>query len=143
MSANHRYLCGMRALALVTLFGLVGAIHSRGSISSESQTARSDPTPCILRRDWAGTWRVTPDARTMYINVAGSIYRLDLDQAYPLLKSPWAILHDTDSSNQICAAIDFRLSVSDRTGAWQAPIVRKMTRLSREQAAELPKSLRP
>ena len=127
------------------VIGLVGsAVLPRTAASSGSQTARSaQPTPCFFRRDWTHAWRVTPDARTMYINVAGSIYRLDLLQAYSLLKSPWAILHDTDSSNAICSPIDFRLTVSDRIGNWQAPIVKKMARLDPEEAARLPKSLRP
>jgi hypothetical protein len=136
MSANLRSLCG----GMLVLIGFVGLAIFPG-ISVPSQSPR--PTECFLRRDWTGTWRVTPDARTMYIHVGRSVYRLDLAEAYPLLRSPWAILHDTDSSDTICTGIDFRLSVSDRNGAWQVPIVRKMTRLTPERAAALPKSLRP
>lgn len=141
MSANLGSLCGR----VVTLIGFVGLAMSPGvSVPSQSPTAEGDqPRGCFLRRDWTGTWRVTPDARTMYIHVGRSVYRLDLAEAYPLLKSPWAILHDTDSSDTICTGIDFRLAVSDRNGAWQVPIVKKMTRLSPELAAALPKSLRP
>jgi hypothetical protein len=121
-------------LAMLVLIGLVGS-----ALAAEG----NPPTGCFLRRDWTRTWRVTPDARTMYINVGRSVYRLDLAEAYALLKSPWAILHDTDSSDTICTGIDFRLSVSDRNGAWQVPVVRQVTRLTPEQTAALPKSLRP
>jgi hypothetical protein len=145
MSAHHRY-PWRKYPGVLILSGLVGlAMLPRASISSDSRSARdpASPTSCFNRRNWTRAWRVTPDARTMYINVAGAVYRLDLDQAYTLLKSPWAILHDSDSSDVICTAIDFRLSVTDRIGNWQVPIVKKMTRLTPEEAAALPKSLRP
>jgi len=143
MFSNHRYPWGKLASGLLIL-GLLGwAIVPGASISSESRTARAAGASCFLRRNWSQAWRMTPDARTMYINVAGAIYRLDLAQAYPLLRSPWAVLHDTDSSDSICTAIDLRLSVTDRLGNWQALIVKRMTLLTPEEAAVLPKSLRP
>ena len=134
------------ALATLLLSGLAAAASvPRASLASEGQAAQRarGPTPCFFRRDWTRTWKVTPDARTMYINVAGSVYRLDLVEPYPLLKSTWAVLSDTDSSNTICSASDFKLSVTDRLGNWQAPIVKKMTRLSPGEVAALPKNLRP
>jgi hypothetical protein len=136
-----------RDLALQTLItvGLIGAAaFARTSFSSDSRTVgNTHATPCFLRRDWTGGWKVTPDARTLYINVAGSIYRLDLVAAYPLLKSPWAVLHNTDPGNAICTGLDFRFLVTDHIGNWQTPIVRTMRLLSPAEAAALPKSLRP
>jgi hypothetical protein len=152
MSANHRRFCSTLVPEMLILIGLVGtAMFPRPSMSSESQTAHraTSPTPCFFRSNWnplaggSGGWKVTPDARTMYINVGGSVYRLDLIEAYPILKSTWAILYDTDSSNTICTAVDFKLSVTDRLGNWQAPIVKKMTLLTPEEVAALPKNLRP
>jgi hypothetical protein len=131
--------------AKVVALALIGAPTLAGAaLSDDGQAApQTSSTACFLRREWTGSWKVTPDSRTIYIKVAGSIYKLDLTQAYPLLQSPWAVLHNTDASDSICSAIDFRLSVSDRIGNWQTPIVKKMTRLSAAQAAELPKHLRP
>jgi hypothetical protein len=150
MRAGHRRRWLNIAMALIAplALGVVAvsrpAVLAAAALSGEGQAARhTTPTPCFLRRDWTGSWKVARDSRTIYINVAGSIYRLDLAQAYPLLKSPWAVLHDTDASDAICSAIDFRLSVSDQIGNWQTPIVRKMTRLSAAQAAALPRKLRP
>ncbi|HTW38882.1 MAG TPA: hypothetical protein VMD49_09970 [Steroidobacteraceae bacterium] len=131
-----------RALATLLLSGLIGA-------AALPQVSSASPTPCFFRNNWnpvaggSGRWKVTPDARTMYINVAGSIYRLDLVEPYPMLKSVWAVLNDTDSSNTICSADDFKLSVTDRLGNWEAPIVKKMTLLTPEEVAALPKNLRP
>ncbi len=147
MSAPNgkRQVSVLASVAVMAVMALIGAPSLAGAaLSDEDQTARhAGPTPCFLRRDWTGGWKVTPDSRTIYINVSGSIYRLDLNQAYPLLQSPWAVLHNTDASNAICSAIDFRLSVSDQIGNWQTPIVKKLTQLSAAQAAALPKRLRP
>ncbi|HTX24520.1 MAG TPA: hypothetical protein VMD03_07685 [Steroidobacteraceae bacterium] len=145
MPTAHRR--GWLNIALGILVALVVTGPSARASAPVSAASRNDspaqPSTCFLRRNWTGAWKVTPDSRTIYINVAGSVYRLDLDQAYPLLKSPWAVLHNTDASTAICTAIDFRLAVSDRTGNWQTPIVRKLTRLSAAQAAALPRNLRP
>lgn len=133
------------ALALAGVPMLAGA-----ALASENSAVEGvKPTPCFFRNNWSpdqggsGRWKVTPDARTMYIKVAGRVYRLDLVEPYPMLKSPWAILSDTDSSNTICSALDFKLSVTDRLGNWEAPIVKKMTLLTPEEVAALPKDLRP
>ncbi|MGH8220779.1 MAG: hypothetical protein ACREUT_19775 [Steroidobacteraceae bacterium] len=105
--------------------------------------ARSTHAPCFFRRDWRGGFRVTPDARTIYIRVSGSVYRLDLQSSYSVLKDPFAVLSNRDSSNAICTPLDFRLTVSNRAGVIQWPIVKRMTRLTPAQAAALPKKLRP
>lgn len=127
------------ALALIGAPVLAGAFVSSGERSARD----AKPTACFLRREWTGAWRVTPDASTLYINVSGAIYRLELDGKYPLLRSPWAVLHDADSAASICTAIDFRLSVSDHIGNEATPIVKKMTLLTAAEVAALPKKLRP
>jgi hypothetical protein len=98
---------------------------------------------CFFRRDWQGGWKATPDARTIYIVVAGRTYRLELQSPYPLLKSSWALLTNRDASNTICAPLDFRLVVSDRLGVHQPVIVTGMALLSPAEAASLPPDLRP
>ncbi|HEX3838153.1 MAG TPA: hypothetical protein VHW25_14415 [Steroidobacteraceae bacterium] len=110
---------------------------------SEQPGARNAQNQCFNRREWKGLWKTAPDARTMYIKVAHRVYRLDLDTAYPLLKSPWALLSNTDASNVICNPIDFRLVVSDRLGVSQSVIVRHMSVLAPAEVASLPKDLRP
>ncbi len=129
------------ALALAQL-SLPVLAQGTASPSSEAVGA-AGPAPCFFRQEWTGGWKATPDARTIYISVSGSIYRLDLDTSYPLLQSPWAQLFDRDSSNTICKAIDFRLVVYDQIAIREAVIVRRLTRLTPAEAASLPKSLRP
>lgn len=126
-------------VASTVLAGTVGLTYaSRASARPDTQGHS-----CFFLRQWKGHWTTAPDARSMYISVGHSVYRLDLAEAYPLLKSPWAVLLYRDSSSTICTPSDFRLVVSDRIGVKERIIVRKMTRLSSHEVSNLPKSLRP
>ncbi|HUN25160.1 MAG TPA: hypothetical protein VMU67_02550 [Steroidobacteraceae bacterium] len=127
------------ALCALALSAAPDAARAHGS----APAARHDSAPCFLRRDWSGGWRATADARTIYISVPPWIYRLDLDQSYPLLRSPWAVLENLGGNMSICTPLDFRLSVTNQLGVWEAPIVRGLFRLTPAEAAELPKRLRP
>jgi hypothetical protein len=86
---------------------------------------------------------VTPDARTIYIPVAKQVYRLDLQSSYRGLLDPWAILSNKGSVDTICSPRDFDLTVTNRIGALQKPIVREVTRLTPADVAALPRKLRP
>jgi hypothetical protein len=116
--------------------------ESSGPASGDSAAAGGNAA-CFYRQFWLGRWKTTPDARAIYISVAGQVYRLDLDTAYPLLKSTWAQLYDSDSSNTICSAIDFQLVLSNQLGVREFVIVRHLTHLTPAEVAALPKSLRP
>ncbi len=137
------------ALSLaLTLFLALGQATSsaiaQAGVSGGSAAVQTPGTErCFLRREWEGTWKTTPDSRTIYIGVADRIYRVDLDTAYPLLKSPWTVLSDADSNDAICNAIDFKLVLFDPIGIREAIIVRRVTLLTRAETAALPKSLRP
>lgn len=98
---------------------------------------------CFFRRNWLGGWRASPDARSIYINVSGTVYRLDLVASYSLLKDPFAVLINRGSSETICTPLDFRLTVSNRVGGIQSPIVKRITQLTPEEAKALPKKLQP
>jgi hypothetical protein len=106
-------------------------------------TSAPQDSSCFLRRQWTGGWKVTSDSRTLYIRVSGQIYQLDLDAPHPLLQSAFAVIANRGSNDSICSPLDFRLVVSDRTGAEEWPIVRTMARLTPEQTSKLAKKLRP
>ena len=112
-------------------------------IATASQASEASKTPCFLRQEWRDGWKATPDARTIYIRVSGSIYRLDLQSSYSLLKDPFAVLSNKDAANTICTPLDFRLTVSNRAGIEQWPIVKNMKRLTPAEVAALPQKLRP
>lgn len=142
---HNRKLRLLTAIGAATLLGSSLALarapapaHGSAQAAGHSATA-----PCFFLREWKGRWKMSPDARTMYISVSRHVYRLELAEAYPLLKSHWAVLLYRDSSNTICGANDFRLVVSDQIGVKEQVIVKHMTRLTAAQAAALPKSLRP
>jgi hypothetical protein len=98
---------------------------------------------CFFRRAWLGGWRATPDGRTIYIRVSNTIYRLELRSSYSLLTDPFATLINRGSADTICTPLDFTLTVYNREGVVQWPLVKEMTRLTPDQAAALPKKLRP
>ncbi len=137
-------------LAAAVLSAATALIRPAGALAADAPTTRtaasateSAKAPCFLRREWRGSFRATPDARTIYIRVSGSIYRLDLQSSYPLLKDPFSVLRNRDSAEMICTPLDFRLTVSNRIGAEESPIVKHMTRLTPAEAAALPKRLKP
>ncbi len=131
------------ALALFLALAQSSPAWAEGSVSAGGGGAEEGGASCFFRQDWYGTWKTSPDSRSIYISASRQIYRLDLDTAYPLLQSRWAVLIDRDASNTICSAIDFRLVVIDRIGTNEPVIVRRLTRLTDAEAAALPKSLRP
>jgi hypothetical protein len=99
--------------------------------------------PCFLLRAWDGQWKVSPDSRSIYVVENGVTFRLDLRQPIPLLQSPWAVLNTAHTSDAVCRPEDLHLVVSDRLGGKDFPIVNKISALTPEQAAALPKNLRP
>jgi hypothetical protein len=136
--------------------GLAAATVLISTLTASSLALARAPTPtaehvgdppgeasCFLLRQWNGRWKITPDSRTMYIGAAGRVYRLDLITAYPLLKSAWAVVSYRDSSDTICRPIDLRLVVTDQLGSFERILVKRMTLLTPDEAAALPKSLRP
>ena len=135
---------GLLAVGLLAVAALAPSWGAPGTAESASR-ARQEPTdtPCFLRRAWRGGWKAAPDARAIYIDVSGAVYRLDLAGAYPLLRSPLAVLHNADASDAICTANDFHLTVTDFTGVVVSPIVTHLTLLTPAQVAALPPKLRP
>ncbi len=106
--------------------------------------AQAEGAQCFYSQDWDG-WKATPDSKAIYIKVGvNKIYRIDLARECPTLQSPYAhLITGTPTGSAICTAIDLDLRVSDNGGSRVACIPSKITRLSPEEAAALPKNLRP
>ena len=103
----------------------------------------SNAQSCFMQRAWDGQWKVSPDSRSIYVKENGVVYRFDLEQPIPMLQSSFTVLHTTGTSDAVCRPEDLRLVASDRLGGLQKPIVRKITRLTTEEVAALPKNLQP
>jgi hypothetical protein len=130
-------------IPIAAAFLIISTPAGAADVASGPADATGTTGSCFHLRSWLGRWTTAPDARTIYINVSHRIYRLDLDAAYPLLQSPFSVLEYRDSSSVICGPLDFRLVVSDRIGTKEDVIVRHVTVLTADEAAALPKALRP
>jgi len=135
-----------RGALFAMMFGAcfsISVLARAADIPGQTATSASHDSSCFPLKEWTGGWKVTPDSRTLYIRVSRQVYQLDLDAPHPLLQSAFAVITNRGSNDFICNPLDFRLTVSDRTGAEESPIVRTLTRLTPEQAARLPKKLLP
>lgn len=100
-------------------------------------------TPCFYITQWQG-WKA-PDPNTLYLGVnLHDVYRADLSAGSPQLLWPDAhLISQVRGSNSICSAIDLQLAVSDTNGFRQPLIVRKLTKLTPDEIAAIPKKYRP
>jgi hypothetical protein len=121
----------------------IGAMVAISVAQAEPSVQDGNARQCFLSRDWRG-WRAA-DNHTMYIRVGmRDIYRLDLAGPYPgLLSGGGVLVHRTRGSGSICSALDLDLRVSRGRGSSTHIFVKSMTKLSPEDAAALPRHLRP
>ena len=109
-----------------------------------SQPAAPQTTHCFFASQFEN-WRA-PDNKTIYIRVGmHRYYRLDMAGSCPSLTQPGAFLvTKLWGGNTYCTALDWDLHVST---SWHdiptACIVKKMTELTPDEAAALPKSAKP
>ena len=128
-------------------------------IASQAVAATDNPrTPCFYITQWQG-WKA-PDANTLYLGVnLHDVYRVDLSAGSPQLLWPDVhLISEVRGSNSICSAIDLQLSVAEDNGSgfrvdgvgfgsgsgFRVPLIaRKLTKLTPEEIAAIPKKYRP
>ncbi len=134
-----------RARSTTAMLGLALAA-TLGLTAAEAQTAAKPSSRCFLSQDWNG-WKATEDSRSMYIRVGlKSLYRVDFAGMCPRLQSPGAhLVTRVRGSSWICSPLDLDIKVSDGPpGDIATPCIAKaITPLSAEEAAALPKKLKP
>jgi hypothetical protein len=121
------------------LAGLAAAlVGGQALAATDGHTA-----PCFFITQWQG-WKA-PDAHTLYLGVnLHDVYRVDLSAGSPELTWPNAhLVSIVRGSNSICTPLDLQLSVSDTNGFRQPLIARKITKLTPEEVAALPKKYNP
>jgi hypothetical protein len=126
-------------LSAILLTGL-----SAGALIA-APAANAEPAQCFYSHDWDG-WKATPDSKTIFIKVGvNQIYRIDLARECLTLQAPRAqLLTDTPGNSAICTALDLNLRVADGLGGSKVSCIPSdLHRLSKEEAAALPKNLRP
>lgn len=131
-----RYLMGT-GMAAAAAFTLAAANVA------QAQPASSAPQ-CFFPNEWNG-WKATSDSKAIYIRVGVSkIYRLDFANACTDLQQPDAhLITKVRGSGAYCTALDFDISVSEPHGIATPCIASKLTQLTPEEAAALPRNLRP
>lgn len=130
------------AKTLAKALALAGAV----ALLATPAAAQSDQrkTRCFYVTQFE-TWRA-PDPKTMYIRVSlNRYYRLDMAAACQQLTWPGAHLVTVwRSSGSVCRAIDWDLKVSTGVGGFASPcIVKEMTELTPEEAAQIPPKFKP
>ena len=113
-------------------------------IGVQALAATDNPrTPCFYITQWQG-WKA-PDPNTLYLGVnMRDVYRVDLSAGSPELMWPDAtLISQALGSNSICTAIDLQLAVADTGGFRQGLIARRLTKLTPEEIADIPKKYRP
>lgn len=121
-------------IASVVVFG--AAALAGPDTSSSSQ--------CFFSRNFEG-WKA-PDAKTIYIRVnMHDYYRLDLGATCPSLLWPSVhLITKWRGSDSVCSAVDWDLQVAQTGSGIATPcIVKKMTKLSPAEAAEIPAKFKP
>jgi len=143
MTHTSKGYLSMRKVKLAALIGLATAsILGISSVSADA--AGSRPVQCFNTRDWNG-WTVSPDAKSMYIRTGvRSIYRLDfVNECRAAQGIGVHLVTRVRGSSSICSPLDLDLKVSDGHGFATPCIVSNITPLSAEEAAALPKRLKP
>ena len=105
--------------------------------------ARPHTNDCFFATQWSD-WRA-PSPDVIYIRVNNSdIYRLDLSAGSSQLQSSGMhLVSEVRGSSSICSALDLDLSISDEHGFREPLIVKTMTKLTKEEAAAIPREFRP
>jgi hypothetical protein len=128
----------MKALMLTVALAAFGVA---GLARAETPAAKPRPS-CFFSRDWSG-WR-SPDEKTIYLRVnVSDIYRVDLASGSQLLTWPDShLVNEIRGTDSICNPIDLDLKVV-QDGVSEPLFVKAITKLTREQAAAIPKKFRP
>jgi hypothetical protein len=135
------------------LLAAVAAVLIAGQALAAAETRGGADTPCFFITQWGG-WKA-PNPKVIYLGVAmHQVYRLDLSYDVPQLMWPDVhLVSRVRGPATMCSALDFQLYVSqsapfdNRTftdgGFLVAVIARKLTKLTPEEVAAIPKKYNP
>ena len=115
-----------------------------GMTSGAAVAAPESKSACFFAHQFR-TWKAQDD-RTIMIRVdPNRYYRLDMAASCATMRSPGAILVTLfRGPNLVCSALDWSITVKDNfRGPTQGCIVKQMTELSPDEAAAIPRKLKP
>lgn len=134
-----RHLSGFTALAMAASVA-AGTLAAGGVLAKD---VKSDRTPCFFVTQWQG-WK-SPSPKVLYLGVnLHDVYRVDLSAGSSLLDWPDSHLVSlVRGSDSVCSAIDLDLYVSDDNGFREPLFPTKLTKLTPEEVAAIPRKYRP
>lgn len=102
-----------------------------------------DHTPCFFISQWEG-WKA-PNDHTLYLAVNfHEVYQVDLAGTSSLLSDPDArLVNVTHGPDSVCSSLDLQLTVATFGGMEEPLIATHLSKLTKEQVAEIPKKFRP
>lgn len=127
-------------IAVAALLGLAGP--ALAATPPDKPADKTSDRSCFFSRDWDG-WR-SPDDHTIYFRVRlHDVYRVDLSAGSNMLTDPSNHLVSVmRGTNTVCSPLDLDLKVSD--GHISVPLIAtKITKLTPEEAAAIPKKFQP
>jgi hypothetical protein len=119
-----------------------GAIAVSGAASAESP-APARASKCFFTTQWRG-WS-SPAPGVIYLDVgAHKVYRVDVAGGGSHLKrAGYFLVSNVRGSSSICSALDLDLAVADNHGYYLPLIPQKLTLLTPEEVAAIPRKDRP
>jgi hypothetical protein len=97
---------------------------------------------CFFSRDWKG-WKAIDD-KSMYVRVGlNKFYRVDFSSGCPELKQPNVHLITPSTTGTVCTALDLDIKVQQVGGPTVACVASKLTPLSADEVAAIPKKQLP
>jgi hypothetical protein len=137
----------------------VGAALLTIAGAASADPPKESATPCFFISQWRG-WK-SPSPNVIYLGVnMHDVYRVDLSAGSRLLQTPDVhLVSRTRGPDTVCSAIDLQLEVSDDIGVqgrfgtgvgggfdggMREPLIAsKLTKLTPEEIAAIPKQYRP
>jgi hypothetical protein len=100
-------------------------------------------TPCFFITQWNG-WK-SPSPNVIYLGVnMHDVYRVDLAAGSDQLSWPDVhLISKSRGSDSVCSAIDLDLQVADTSGFREPLFPTKLTKLTTEEVAAIPRKFRP
>jgi hypothetical protein len=129
-------------LAAATL-ALMCATSAAFAQTAATPKPHTDHTPCFFISQWEG-WKA-PNDHTLYLAVNfHEVYQVDLAGGSSLLQDPDArLVNITHGPDSVCSPLDLQLAVATFGGMREPLIATHLSKLTKEQVAEIPKKYRP
>lgn len=109
----------------------------------QATQSKTPSTPCFFITQWQGWKSPSPDVIYLGVNMH-DIYRVDLSVGSSQLQWPDMHLVSVNrGSSSICSALDLDLKIADTNGFSSPLIAKRLTKLTPEEAAAVPRKFRP